>query len=226
MTQRISGLIARCWLGLALVILLGACSKPDSRRILGHWRAEQVQLQGFRLPMGPEFVVSQSELRSPDGEVNIPLSSISEEGETITLNVPLGLGLTFRFESNERISFEIPLVDTKIYYRRVSAAMPGASPAGDVTAPALPAESQTENQSAHKTATAPPKVESWGGSDAMVDYNQSVMLMRQGDTDAAVRSLHNAFEHGFRDFQLLEASQDITPLRSDPRYQALVTHYR
>ena len=121
MTQRIPGLIARYWLGFALALLLGACSKQGGERILGHWRAEQMQLQGLGVPMGPEFVVSPSELRSPDGDIHIPLSSISTEGEMVTLNLPLGLGLTFRFESSDRISFEIPLLaGQRIYYRRMS----------------------------------------------------------------------------------------------------------
>ena len=126
MTKRIPGLIARYWLGFALAMLLVACGKEDGERILGHWRAEQMQLQGLGVPMGPEFVVSPSELRSPDGAIHIPLSSISAEGETVTLNLPLGLGLTFKFESKDRISFEMPLfAGRRIYYQRVNMAQTG-----------------------------------------------------------------------------------------------------
>lgn len=111
--------IGHALLGVVLVMLLSACSKPDGKRILGHWRAEQLQLQGVRVPMGPEFVVDSNELRSLDGGIGIPLSSISEAENAITLNIPLGLGLTFRIEGDDRISFELPLVGEKIYYRRV-----------------------------------------------------------------------------------------------------------
>ncbi len=212
-----SGLIARCW--LLVLVLLSACGQGDSQRILGHWRAEQFQVQGLSVPMGPEFVVSRNELRSPGGEVSIPLSSISAKGDTVTLNVMLGLGLNFRFESSDRISFEIPLLDgQRLYYRRVVATPSPDSPTGD--RPAAPQDAKPE-----PATTASQSVER-PGSAGMIDYNQAVLHMRQGDADAAVRSLRDAFAQGFRDFQRLEASQDLAPLKTDPRYQALVTRYR
>ena len=236
MTLRISGLIARGLLGVALAMLLSACSKPDGKRILGRWRAEPLQLQGIRVPIGPEFVVGHHELRSLDGAIDIPLSSITEKDDKITLDMTLGLGLTFQFEGNDRMSFEVPLVGQKIYYRRVSDATSIAhsrvepSPAHRaVTAPPFGSVqlSREAESAAHVSAVAaPPQAERQQSNDPMVDYNQSILHMRRGDADAAVRSLRDAFEHGFRDFQLLETSQDLVQLRSDPRYNALVTRYR
>jgi hypothetical protein len=60
----------------------------------------------------------------------------------------------------------------------------------------------------------------------MIDYQLAVLTMRRGDPDGAVRKLRDAFQNGFRDFALLEAASDLTALRNDPRYNALVTRYR
>ena len=235
MTLRLSGLIARGLLGVALALFLSACGKPDGKRILGHWRAEPLQLQGIRVPMGPEFVVDHNGLRSMDGEIDIPVSSITEQDDRITLDIPLGLGLTFQFEGNDRMFFEVPLVGQKIYYRRASDAEstanfridPSPSPRAVTVPPSSTVELSRELPSAaYASRAAPQQAERQLGSDPMVDYNQSILHMRRGDADAAVRSLRDAFAHGFRDFQLLETSQDLAQLRSDPRYTALVTRYR
>lgn len=101
------------------VCLLMGCGQPSGDRILGHWRAERLQLQGLSVPMGPEFVVDQKELRSMDGDIRIPISSITVSGDAVTLDMPLGLGLRFQFDGADRIAFDMPLMG-KVYYRRVS----------------------------------------------------------------------------------------------------------
>lgn len=236
--------LARGLLGLVLVTLLSACSKPDGRRILGHWRAEQMQLQGLRLPMGPDFVVREDELRSTNGEIRIPVSSITETGGKITLNVPFGLGLAFEIEGADRISFEIPLIGEKVYYRRVSdESLIVASPP-PVSIPVTPLPSKIGPTSAPSTTPilaqqAVPKIEISVESaslplssaqkkdgESLAYYNQSIFYMRQGNSDAAVRSLRDAFEYGFRDFERLDASPDLMALKRDPRYVALISRYR
>jgi hypothetical protein len=194
--------------------LLVACGKPDSERIFGHWRAERLQLQGLSVPMGPEFVVSRTELRSMDGDVRIPISSVTADGDAVTLDMPLGLGLRFQFDGADRVAFDMPLVG-KLYYRRVSDAVQVAQPPV-VAAPAV----------AHTPRTPPPETGLPQRDDPMLDYNRCIARVRQGDTDGAVRSLRDAFQHGFRDFALLESSPDLAPLKNDPRYMALVARYR
>jgi hypothetical protein len=45
---------------VALVALtMTGCSKSDGPSIIGHWRAERVQVLSAHLPIGPDFVVSQ-----------------------------------------------------------------------------------------------------------------------------------------------------------------------
>jgi hypothetical protein len=198
--------------------LLIACGKSDGGRIFGHWRAERLQLQGLSVPMGPEFVVSQTELHSMAGDVRIPISSVTADGDAVTLGMPLGLGLRFQFDGADRVAFDMPLVG-KIYYRRVSDPVQVAQPPV-VAAPA------TTPAAAHTPRTPPPETELSQRDDPMLDYNRCIARMRQGDTDGAVRSLRNAFQHGFRDFALLENTPDLVALKKDPRYLALVTRYR
>ncbi len=140
MTSKTSGLIQSFVTILLFIALLSSCSKDDGSRILGLWRAERLQVQSISLPMGPEFLVKPNELMSADGEIRIPISSIHSEGNVVTLDVPLGIGLSFNFENSNRISFDVPLVG-RVYYRRVTDAVKpdrenfALAPANQVTAP-------------------------------------------------------------------------------------------
>jgi hypothetical protein len=203
--------------------LLIACSKPDSERIFGHWRAERLQLQGLSVPMGPEFVVSQTELRSMAGDIRIPISSVIADGDAVILDMPLGLGLRFQFDGADRVAFDMPLVG-KLYYRRVSDAVQVAQP--PVIAPPVVSAPVATPAVAHTPRIPPLETELPQRDDPMLDYSRCIALMRQGDADGAVRSLRDAFQHGFRDFALLERTPDLAPLKNDPRYIALVTRYR
>ena len=266
MIGRIAGLIIAL-----LLISLTACSRSDGQRILGHWRAESLQVQSFRLPMGPEFVVTPRELQSVDGDIRMSISSIQSEGDvvTVTLGTPFSIGLSFYFESSDRIYFDLPLAG-RVYFQRVaipvhisSASVVAASQTSSISVASTPhtqAPPVPESQSP-TSATEPPIVDMPArgrdtidlirqaeqklavnalveaeallsearrqyGDDPMIDYYLAVLRMRQGDPDAAVRKLRDAFQNDFRDFKLLESSIDLASLRQDPRYQALVTRYR
>jgi hypothetical protein len=64
------------------------------------------------------------------------------------------------------------------------------------------------------------------GKHPMVEYNLAVLRLRQSDNDAAIRHLNDAFKYGFRAFGLLDADPDFAPLKSDVRYNALVSRYQ
>ncbi len=100
------------------VCLLMGCGQPSGDRILGHWRAERLQLQGLGadgagIRGGPERVALNGR-----GYPH-PHSSITVSGDAVTLDMPLGLGLRFQFDGADRIAFDMPLMG-KVYYRRVS----------------------------------------------------------------------------------------------------------
>lgn len=278
MIKRISGLFSSFIVALLLTGALGACSKSDGSRILGHWRADRLQVQSISVPMGPEFVINRQELISLDGDIRIPISSISEEGDTVTLGGPLGLGLSFYFENADRMYFELPLLGRVTYQRIPEGAQPAranpppapslpapdrpvalappaplaplaalpapapapapaivAPPAREVAAP-VPSASPVDlirHAERKLAANELPEAEALlvqarqqRGDEPMIDYNLAILRMRAGDEDAAVRHLRDAFQHGFRGFSLLDASADLAPLKTDPRYNALLTRYR
>jgi hypothetical protein len=246
MIPRISGLTLLYF----AVCLLVACSKPESKNILGHWRAERVAIQSLRLPLGPEFVIDANSIRATDGSVEIPISGISTEGDIATLEGPLGVGFDFRFEGSDRISFDIPLAG-RVYFERVknspttnrnAISAPQRKQEQMPSAPAFNASAKSKGsktlnvllEQAHQALAANAFAEtealltqarSLNKNEPLVDFNFAILRMRQEAPDAAVRSLRDAFEHGFRDFPLLESSADLAKLKADPRYQALITRY-
>lgn len=210
---------------LALALLM-ACSKPDSSSILGHWRAERFAAQGISVPMGPEFEVTQHAVRSPGGDIEIPISAITAKGDDVTVEGPMSLGLSFHFEEPNRISVDLPIVG-KLYYRRVELSTPSAinTPA----APKAPPQSQSSASgrgSASASIQPTPNTDTPPAEAGMEDYRRALAAIQQGDPDGAVRSLHAGLQQGFRRFDLIDASGDLDALKSDPRYQALMARYR
>jgi predicted secreted protein len=123
---------------LLLVIGLATCAKPDGSRILGHWRAEQLQIQSIGVPMGPDFVLNRHELTAVEGDLHIPITSLTEAGDTVTVEAPFGISLSFTFESADRMYFDLPLVG-RIHYRRIHNEGPGAQSSALPALPAFPA---------------------------------------------------------------------------------------
>jgi hypothetical protein len=106
-------------LGVALTALsLVGCSKPDGPSIVGHWRAERVQVLSAHLPIGPDFMVSEHELASPDAEVRIPIEAIETKRNEAIVDFAYGVGLSFYFDGPDRMYVEVPLAG-KLYYRRI-----------------------------------------------------------------------------------------------------------
>jgi serine/threonine protein kinase/Flp pilus assembly protein TadD len=61
---------------------------------------------------------------------------------------------------------------------------------------------------------------------AMDQYWQSAVYSAKGDKENALTTMQEAFKLGFRDFAALDTSPYFSLLRSDPRYQKLVSQYR
>ncbi|WP_374489909.1 hypothetical protein [Zoogloea sp.] len=269
MTKQLSWLL-RGLIPALLLAVLSACGRDDGTRILGHWRSERLQVQSVSLPMGPEFVVSAREVTSVDGDISIPISSIESEGNAVTLGLPLGIGLAFYFETNDRIYFDMPLAGRVYFYRvkdlpQQTRVIPAPQVITPTTAPLKippppgtienkPASAQMPAPLAAPVTTAPhgdsatelfrrvelklaentnseaeallAQARRQYGDNPKVDYYYAILRMRQGDEDSAVRSLRDAFEHGFRDFSLINDSLELRPLKSDPRFKALITRYQ
>ncbi|MGO4330540.1 hypothetical protein AB4Z48_31855 [Cupriavidus sp. 2TAF22] len=240
--RRTGGMALRIAPAVLAAGLLMACGKPDGNRILGHWRAERFIAQGISVPMGPEFEVTLHAVRSPDGDIEIPISAITAKGDEVTLEGPMSLALSFHFEDANRISVDLPFVG-KLYYRRVALTPHAAATASAPVSHALVAAQRQSSvpvasspldsqQPTPPTVTRSPQTSSAQATvatptpDGMDDYRRAVAALRQGDADSAVRSLHASFQHGFRQFDLIDASTELSALKSDPRYQALMARYR
>lgn len=209
----------------ALVVLglaLAGCAREDGSRILGKWRAERLEVMSFKLPVGPELEVKPAAL-DMSGGVSIPIAAITQDGDEVTLDTPSLIGMTFYFVGDDRMYIDLPVVGP-VYYRRVHEGAPtvAALPAPPVRAgqpqpvAPVPAVAQPASAPTPAPASAPAHVQ---------DYQQALVLMRQGDHDNALRSLHAAFQHGLRDTALVESAPEFGALKDDVRYQALLARY-
>ena len=60
----------------------------------------------------------------------------------------------------------------------------------------------------------------------MIFYYRAAIHAAAGRADQALEQLEGAFERGFRDFAVLEASPYFGQLRDDPRFGQLLAEYR
>jgi hypothetical protein len=215
----------------ALLIVLGlvlvGCAKEDGSRILGKWRAERFEVFSLKLPVGPELAITQDEL-STASNVSIPINAIMQDGEEVTLETDSLIGMTFHFVEPDRMYFELPIIG-RIYYQRVNgpavAAAVVAAPEGAAAAAPVAVASGQPARLVEPTVapqSAPPANLEQAYAE---DYAQALALARQGDSAGAVRSLFDAFTHGFRDVSLLNKTPEFDSLKTDIRYQALLARY-
>lgn len=215
--------VARRVVLMVLGLAMAGCAKEDGSRIFGKWRAERMEVMSLKLPLGPELEITPTKLAS-GSDINIPIASITQHGNEVTLDTSALIGLTFYFVESDRMYFELPVVG-RIYYRRMNgqpvavvAALPTNAAPPKLAAPRvpMPAASPPESSVAsQRTRTA----------EYAQDYAQALRLVQQGDLDGSVRSLYAAFNHGFRDITLLNKTREFDILRSDVRYQVLLRRY-
>lgn len=288
--------LVRVALSSLLALGLAGCAKNDDVRILGHWRAEPFKAGSLIIPISPEFVIRKEELAAVGTDLHIPITSISHDGDEVTVNTTGGIGLSFYFENSDRMYFDVPLFG-KIYYQRVnpvphevrisesgktesSATVPAATPVlvstvstiveipkasaveaiardtgfvpdsvhtavskvEELTTSAVVSTPDIGNADLHRLVRAAEHQMDQGNLDAaqsmlidarridhlhpIVDYNLAVLRTKQGNSEAAIQHLKDAFDHGFRAFSLLEANPDLAALKSDARYNMLVARYK
>jgi hypothetical protein len=239
---------------LAPMAFLAGCSRPSDVSLIGHWQAERISVYSAKLPIGPDIVVKEDRISNPATGMDLPIKGIERKGNEATVDFDYGLGVTFYFDSVDRVHIDVPLIG-KIYYRRVNdnapasaalaSSIPGATSEAEVVQAAPPA-----SDPAHQVASAPEKtnvppaalrasqipvaqvdVTSQSGADGAVtahdsDYQKALAAAMAGQQDRALDYLNAAFRDGFRDFARLDAAPELADLRSDVRYQALVGRYR
>lgn len=197
--------------------LLSGCAKEDGSRIIGHWRAERFELMGLKLPLGPELEITRTMLAAGETGIQVPLTGLSEEDDEVTLETEANIGLSFHFVEADRMYVEIPLVD-RIYYRRVMAEVasgaraPGAAAEPEPVVVAAITRQPPVAEPALSNAPAP-----WSAA-----YEAALSAARNGDDDAAVRQLYQAYHEGWRDRVLAVAAPEFARLQTDVRFQVLL----
>lgn len=239
---------------LTSAALLAACSRQSEVSLIGHWQAERVSVYSAELPVGPDIVVKEDRISNPSTGIDFPIRNIERKGGQATVDFDYGLGVTFYFDSPDRLHIKIPLIG-KIYYRRVNDAVPasvvqGASapssvPATDAVQPAPQASNVAAPVVTQQPMNATPAVvqaamnapsehgssanpfspeQPAQGSDS--DYQKALVAARAGQQDQALDYLNAALRDGFRDFRRLDGASELAGLRADVRYRALVDRYR
>jgi len=56
----------------------------------------------------------------------------------------------------------------------------------------------------------------------MMLYNCACLYSRLGETDRAIATLERAIAGGYENFRWMQHDPDLDPLRSDPRFHALI----
>ena len=216
------------WLLGGLVWALVACSPADDgRRILGRWEAESFKLSmGLGLPIGPTLDISPDQVRVPGTDIQVPIQKFRSEGQDTTLFFPVGVDLTFRFESPDRMFTDLPVVGP-VYYRRVSSAVPSVA-----AAHAPQAELPTMQAGVVSTPSVPRSAASKVPETSVPvlseedEFRQVVRLAQAGDDEAALRALAVALASGRVNWSELDRERTIDRLKSDVRFQALMARWR
>lgn len=63
-------------------------------------------------------------------------------------------------------------------------------------------------------------------NEPLVYYNQAIVQLKQARSKEALRHLEEALKKGFKDFPLLEADSDLSPLKQESEFKALVAQYK
>lgn len=142
----------------ATLVLTAGCSKSDGASVLGHWRAERVQMYSVQLPLGPDVVISKEAITNPGTGARIPLDNIERKDDTAVLDTAYGMGITLYFASADRVYLKVPFIG-RVYYRRLREPAVAADSASNAVI--RPADRPTLSAS----AVVPRPVEAAGSTD-------------------------------------------------------------
>lgn len=235
---------------LSLTILVTGCEKhPDPKNIEGHWVAEEFRVESVSLPIGPELHITQNQLWLGTSTAPMKLRGIIADGKDVTLKTELGLNIIFSFENKDRMYFSIPFVGERIYYKRdtmYAAVSASATPreakskqspmavnvqtSPPLTPTAMPLSSVspapvTSNPTA-AVITQDMNTQIHVSSASETQYELALQAMRDGDNDAALRSLSTALASGFSDWQRIDEEPLLAALANDVRFQVLRSRWK
>lgn len=221
-------------LPLTILLALAACGKGlDSRVVEGHWVAENFRLYGLKLPIGPDLQIDAKSLRLSTDLEPIPLTAVEVDGNEVTLQTSLGVGLVFNFENENRMYFSMPILGDRIYYQR------------QLTPPVAQSDVQQRSSTKHRlnqadappqtprapnhaeptslplTASLPPSSFLTPHPAKFTNFTRALDLVQQGRTDEAIRALSSALENTETQWKDIEAEPAFALLIQDPRLEVL-----
>lgn len=224
-------------LPLTILLALAACGKSlETHVIEGHWVAENFRFYGLKLPIGPDLKIDAKSLRLSTDLEPIPLTAVELDGNEVTLQTSLGVGLVFNFENENRMYFSIPILGDRIYYQRQTAALVAQSDAQR----ALPTQIQPSQAAAYTPSQTPSALNhsepasdtqyatsqpSTGATQPLLlsrtNYTRALDLVQQSRTDEAIRALSAALQNTEIQWNEIEAEVAFSQLTQDPRLEIL-----
>lgn len=233
---------ARGLVALAGFGLLFGCTKQPAANIIGHWKAEDTQIQSLVISLGPDLEISERELVATGPDLRLAIEKIVAAPSEVTLKTAAGFGWTFFFDGADRMYADIPLVG-KIYYRRVAAnSRPADAPAAQPSSrgassslPIAPQGPQTLVKAARLRMASGNYAEAQEQlAQAEQTYGRTPDILREyaalsslaSRPDDAVRLLDESLRAGFRPVQAIEDDPRFAAVRPDVRYRAVLDRYR
>lgn len=221
-------------LPLTILLALAACGKSlESRVVEGHWVAENFRFYGLKLPIGPDLQIDAKSLRLSTDLEPIPLTAVEVDGNEVTLQTSLGVGLVFNFENENRMYFSIPILGDRIYYQRQLTPSVGQSDVQQ-TSPTkhrpnrADAQPQAPRALNHTEPTSPPLRASLQSSPALAanpttstNFTRALDLVQQSRIDEAIRALSSALQSTEIQWKAIEAEPAFAQLVQDPRLEVL-----
>ena len=224
-------------LPFTILLALAACGKNlESRIVEGHWVAENFRFYGLKLPIGPDLQIDAKSLSLSTGLEPIPLNAVEVDGNEVTLQTSLGVGLVFNFENENRMYFTIPILGDRIYYLRQltpSVIQRDVQQESPTKRQPSQAEVATSNQTPRALSRPEPTLHTeHTASLATSPYlpatqpqpsylTHALDLVQKNRVNEAIRALSAALQNTEIQWKEIEAEPAFSQLIEDPRLEVL-----
>lgn len=224
-------------LPFTILLALAACGKNlESRIVEGHWVAENFRFYGLKLPIGPDLQIDAKSLSLSTGLEPIPLNAVEVDGNEVTLQTSLGVGLVFNFENENRMYFTIPILGDRIYYQRQltpSVMQRDVQQESPTKRQPSQAEVATSNQTPRALSRPEPTLHTEHAASLATSpylpatqpqpsyFTHALDLVQKNRVNEAIRALSAALQNTEIQWKEIEAEPAFSQLIEDPRLEVL-----
>ena len=224
-------------LPFTILLALAACGKNlESRIVEGHWVAENFRFYGLKLPIGPDLQIDAKSLSLSTGLEPIPLNAVEVDGNEVTLQTSLGVGLVFNFENENRMYFTIPILGDRIYYQRQltpSVTQRDVQQESPTKRQPSQAEVATSNQTPRALSRPEPTLHTEHAASLATSpylpatqpqptyFTHALDLVQKNRVNEAIRALSAALQNTEIQWKEIEAEPAFSLLIEDPRLEVL-----